>query len=401
MLLSMQAATPIRNGSPRFRALRALREHLAHGVWAAGERLPAEERLASALGVSRPTVRAALATLEAEGLIRSLGRAGRVVAGEPVPAAPAVMASTVVVLSHVCHEAPPGYHGGSNEAVDSGIQDEAQSRGLNLLRIHPGRLSPPTPRWLLENRPAAILVTPEMACCKEALALAGHLAEDGVPVVAADRVDHPAGCDLVLFDHAGGAAALTRWLAGQGCRRILPFWSTTRSLGWLADRRDGYERAMREAGLVPLEPVRCDFPPRPAERDEAVLEQRTRLCLGYLFEHLLGPARVDAVMLLEDSSVYPFLAACRLAGVKTGPGGILFTGFDNFWSECWERELFPLAGLATVDKQNYLAGQEMVRLAMERRDGSAGVRTPRRLVVPCVLRLPARADGGIRQGDIA
>lgn len=381
----MKAIKPIRNGSPRARTLQVLREQLANGIWVAGERVPGEAQLSADVGVSRPTVRAALSVLEDEGLIRSLGRAGRVVNGSPASTAPNVMANTVVVLSDVCADAAPGYHGGSNEAVESGIRDEANAQGLNLLRLHPERLLPQTAEWLRGNRPLAVLLTPEMACRDEVRALAAKVAAAGLPIVSCETLDGISGVDLVLFDHVGGAAALTRWLVEQGSRRILPFWSTTRSLAWIQDRQQGYEQAMRELNLSPLAPVRCDFPARPAERDEAVLEQRTRLSLGYLHEHLLGENRVDAVMLLEDSSVFPFLGACRIAGVKTGPLGVQFTGFDNFWGECWEREIYPLKDLATIDKQNYLAGQEMIRLTLSGRDAG---KPPRRIVVPCLAKLP-------------
>jgi len=49
----------------------ALREEIARGVFKAGDRLPSEADLTSRFGVSRPTIRAALAKLVNEGLVVS------------------------------------------------------------------------------------------------------------------------------------------------------------------------------------------------------------------------------------------------------------------------------------------------------------------------------------------
>ncbi len=73
---------------PTTRTLTAerLRNDLLEGRWAPGETLPPERRLAEELGVSRPTLRGALATLDAEGLVRSRQGSG-VVALDPLESA--------------------------------------------------------------------------------------------------------------------------------------------------------------------------------------------------------------------------------------------------------------------------------------------------------------------------
>jgi GntR family transcriptional regulator len=64
-------------GPTALAAREALREEIAAGSLAAGERLGAERDLAERLGVSRSTIRAALADLERSGVVRrSRGRAG-------------------------------------------------------------------------------------------------------------------------------------------------------------------------------------------------------------------------------------------------------------------------------------------------------------------------------------
>ena len=53
------------------RVLHELRRRLLDHEWAVGDRLPAERRLCEELGVSRLTLRSALARLEGEGLVRA------------------------------------------------------------------------------------------------------------------------------------------------------------------------------------------------------------------------------------------------------------------------------------------------------------------------------------------
>jgi len=67
----------------RSRTAERLRQDLLGGRWAPGETLPPERRLAEELGVSRPTLRGALATLGAEGLVRSRQGSG-VIALDPL-----------------------------------------------------------------------------------------------------------------------------------------------------------------------------------------------------------------------------------------------------------------------------------------------------------------------------
>ena len=68
--------------TPRYRQLYALiRQRLSEGELRLGDRLPEERRLARLCGVSRTTVRGALALLGAEGLIRRRTRVGTIVCG--------------------------------------------------------------------------------------------------------------------------------------------------------------------------------------------------------------------------------------------------------------------------------------------------------------------------------
>lgn len=70
--------------SLRHRIADELRERLENGEFLAGARLPSEPELARRLGVSRSSVRSAIALLEAEGLLRRLHGSGTFVTERPL-----------------------------------------------------------------------------------------------------------------------------------------------------------------------------------------------------------------------------------------------------------------------------------------------------------------------------
>jgi DNA-binding GntR family transcriptional regulator len=76
-------ATPVRS-SLRYRIADALRERLLAGELKAGSQLPSEPDLARSLGVSRSSLRAAIALLEAEGLLRRRHGSGTYVTERPL-----------------------------------------------------------------------------------------------------------------------------------------------------------------------------------------------------------------------------------------------------------------------------------------------------------------------------
>src|SRR5437868_3971623 len=76
-------ATPVRS-SLRYQIADVLRERLLGGEFEAGERLPSEPELARSLGVSRSSLRGAIALLEADGVVRRLHGSGTYVTDRPL-----------------------------------------------------------------------------------------------------------------------------------------------------------------------------------------------------------------------------------------------------------------------------------------------------------------------------
>src|SRR5687767_8118172 len=82
-----QAAQPLYH-----RVYRQIAEGIEHGELQPGDRLPSERRLCDALGVSRATVRRAVAELVADGLVEPRGR-GSYVSGAALAEPPNTLVS--------------------------------------------------------------------------------------------------------------------------------------------------------------------------------------------------------------------------------------------------------------------------------------------------------------------
>ncbi len=115
-------------------AVDALRHLLQHGEYAVGDRLPSEPRLAEQLGISRPTLREALQTLEEEGAIVRRHGIGTFVA-EPRP----VLDAGLEVLESIEHMAKrSGLHVEMGEVVIvERLMTEEETHGLDLDRPEP------------------------------------------------------------------------------------------------------------------------------------------------------------------------------------------------------------------------------------------------------------------------
>ena len=115
-------------------AIDALRNSLQGGEYAVGSRLPSEPALAQRLGISRPTLREALQTLEEEGAIVRRHGVGTFVA-EPRP----VLDAGLEVLESIEQMARRGgLHVDMGEVVISErLTTEDETRGLGLAAVEP------------------------------------------------------------------------------------------------------------------------------------------------------------------------------------------------------------------------------------------------------------------------
>ena len=366
--------SPTLSERPQARVIRSLRQWIEDGAYDGGQPLPSEQKLSEQLGVSRGTVRRALAILDEEGMLQQRNGRARVVAsqsnGGPVEATRGgLMRNSIAVLTPY-REPVAGHHqDGWVEFIAQGTQNAIRAAGLHAVVLHPDLLRGGEVQTLIADRPRGVIISDLLGPISHTVALVEALREGEVPAVVYSGAPEFDACDRVVSDHEAGAYELTRFLIGRGRTRILPVWSSPGTAYWFIGRRRGYERAMLEAGLPAFSPVIVPPMTLLAEAGQTKFESSVRYIGGHLIEHLTGPNRADALMCATDRDVFGTAAACRLFGLQPNTD-VDLVGYDNYWRECEERAVESTVPLATVDKCNRELGAALVQLLMERIQGA-------------------------------
>ncbi len=167
------------------------------------------------------------------------------------------------------------------------------------------------------------------------------------PVVLLDA-EHPRLPHVVIDDVEGGVLA-TRHLLELGHRRIGYVGDSPTGFGWGSRRREGYERALRDAGLR-ADPVLA----REGRHGKAVAHALTAELLA-----LSEPP--TAVFAASDTQALGALDAARDAGLDV-PGDVSVVGFDDL-------EVAHVAGLTTVRQPLAHSGERAAELLLALVDG--------------------------------
>jgi DNA-binding LacI/PurR family transcriptional regulator/DNA-binding transcriptional regulator YhcF (GntR family) len=362
------------------KAARRIRQWIRVGDLELGQFVPSERDLAAGLKVARGTVRAALSQLEQEGLIDGSNGGRRVVASRSDGRG--LMTHTIAVMTTNPKQlAEPAEHvAGWERFIEVGAIEEISRAKLHALALYTDRLLSGGTGPLLHDLPRAIVVSRRAIESPPGRQMLAALAKVKASVVLyGQELEMPFDC--VASDHARGACDLAKWLIAQGRRRILRLWSDVPpDTYWLRGRDAGYERAMREAGLDILPPVRVPEVCTPSH-DPPGFEAQVRLTAGYLLDHCRGERPVDAIMAISDGAAFAIAAACDLLGRRANDD-VLIVGYDNYWAEAPQRAHWPFVPAATVDKLNRHIGARMVRVAMARADGRLPPEPQRVLVAP-------------------
>lgn len=383
----MATALPaaVRSAKPRERLVRGVRYWIREGVLEPGARLPSEHALAAEFDVARSTVRLALQQLQVEGVIQANGRA-RVVS-PPAPAAGGstwLGAQTVVVLADAPTAAMPSVpllHGWSHY-LHVGASEYLRLAGLHVMTVRTDLLDAPLVDHLLADRPRGMIVLGNLSNQPRGPALLARLVRGGIPLVSMSPIPGLAP-DTVNSDHATGCALLVDWLLARGHRRILRLWGLNAGPprpAWLAQRDLGYTRAVTRAGAPVLPAVEYQTFRVPGDEAQA-FQTYARHVAGLLLEHLRGPQRPDAIMVVSDGLAMSAAAACRLHGLEP-QRDIAIVGYDNYWADVPERRFEPTIPLATVDKDNLEIGRQLVELLLARARGELPPAPQHRLVSP-------------------
>jgi DNA-binding LacI/PurR family transcriptional regulator len=335
-----------------------------------GSRLPSEASLVREFGISRGTLRHALNTLRARGLVESVPTRGWFVRGAaPAPAEGRRKVVGIVVPS-VARPSLPDLLGA--------IEDELHLHGYSMLvgssgwsrEQQAGRI-----RRILAEGVSGLICYPidyepdgELFIGLEAV---------GFPVLLIDR--HIVGCDLdaVEVDNVDGAFTAVSHLIERGHRRIAFVSTDNLSTTSVADRLEGYRRALAVARIetdpnlifarIPV--VRAwgtDYPV--ASKDQAGV-----------IAAFLSASDATAAFALHDHLALEVVAAARSLDRRV-PEDFAVAGFDDD----------PLLGnvavpLTTVAQPRERIGRAAAALVVERIEGqrteTSRVVLPTRLVV--------------------
>jgi DNA-binding LacI/PurR family transcriptional regulator len=193
------------------------------------------------------------------------------------------------------------------------------------------------------------------------------------PIVLLDAA-HPRLASVTTDDVEGGRLA-TRHLLGLGHRRIAYVGDAPTGFGWGADRRTGYEEALRAAGVEP--------DPRLAREGEHG-RQPARALTAALLAQAQPPTAVFAA---SDTQALGVLDAARDAGVAV-PEALSVIGFDDL-------EVAEVAGLTTVRQplrhSGVRAGELLLELVAGRDVGARHETLPLEIVVRGTTAPPAAA----------
>lgn len=200
-----------------------------------------------------------------------------------------------------------------------------------------------------------------------------RLEKSGTPAVLLDST-HPA-FDSIATDNVQGGYLGTRHLLSLGYTRIGLVMANSISVP-AADRRQGYEKALAEAG-IPLDPALIE------ESTDERLHGYTEAEGHSAMQRLLAQAPgLDAVFATSDRQALGALTALREAGLSA-PDNIAVLGYDDI-------PLTGYLGLSTLRQPMYDIGKTAVDALVER------IRQPERSTSSTIFapRLVVRATCG-------
>jgi LacI family transcriptional regulator len=232
------------------------------------------------------------------------------------------------------------------------MQDAATAAGYTLLVANSDRdpaKEDAALTTLLDRRVDGVVLVSAASSAPEAApspALRAVL-DAGTPIVAMDRALPSLPCDRVVVDTRAGARDAVRHLLARGRRRIA-FVAGPPSISTAAEKRHGYEEALRGAG-VGLDPALVLPGDYTLESGEQMAERLLRLD---------PPA--DAVLVANNLMTLGVLRALLRRDVRI-PDQLALVGYDDV---AWTLAVRP--ALTVVSQPTYGLGQAAIRLLLER-----------------------------------
>ncbi|MCP4249200.1 MAG: substrate-binding domain-containing protein [bacterium] len=337
------------NNLPKYeRVKRQLIREIESGRHAPGEPFPSESQLLQQFGVSRPTLVRSLQEMVRDGYLHRQQGKGTFVAPRPGQGGQHAGGYVVFLSRQVA-----GMTGAGREVqlrILRGMQDTfgGDYDVPEVRQVSPGLVDADTRRFVESKRAGAALVIEPSFCP----ALLDFLVERGWAVWSVNEPFSSVNCVRIDQDYAGYLA--TKFLLDHGCKRITLLNGPEKAYWGFSARRQGYERALTDAGLAVDEELVC-------EASHPVDSEAGRAMMGALLDR--GVA-VDGVVGASDSKAIGAMACAAERGIRV-PDQIVFVSIDNTLA-CDEE--FPLPAVAMpFEEMGFQAASQARMLANRRR----------------------------------
>lgn len=333
MTSDQPGAAPDAEAVVAIRAARQLRGLIEEAAFAPGSRLPAERELASMTGCSRATVRRALLTLEAEGVIVQSSTRVRRVADTGALLSQRGSRRVAVIGGRVALGTLKGATSSFIYAAAAACMRHLRTADCTPLPTVAGSRS-----WLdLLAGCGRVDAVVALSDITTQATLSGWLATSSRPPLVVWAESLPVGwpkaaaLNWVRHDHRAGAAALVQALARRGCRRLVVLWWESpfghQPLWWEAERLAGYSDGAREAGLTP--PIIVRLPQPVGSLDvQHTAETRRQLVFGFLHDVLSANEPCDGILAIADDLLPAIGAALQMSGHTPGVD-VHLAGYDH------------------------------------------------------------------------
>jgi DNA-binding LacI/PurR family transcriptional regulator len=357
------------------------------GELAPGSRLPSETELQRQLEISRSTVRQALSNAEAQGLIERVPGKGTFV----------TLTLTGERSSRIGYITCDSYRYFQSQLV-SGAESMFSAKGYRVVFCNSNRDIDEENRLLeqlvLEDEVGGILIWPVLH--DDPSRQLFQLARQGrVPMVLVDRTFDGMACDYVTSDNYTGARAAVEHLLALGHRRIVFLSRPILQLMTIAERFRGYQDALRDADVAPLEPwLVGDL----GQEMEIVLalhsySEFASPDIEQIAQYLQAPQRPTAIFAMNDMMAMQAMKAIRMVGLRV-PEDLSLVGFDD---EGIVNAMLDVP-LTTVAQDGFGIGARAAELLVERIEGHDG--PLRKGVLPTQLKVRASTapPAALREG---
>lgn len=359
-----------------------LRYLILSGELSPGSRTPSETQLQRQLNISRSTVRQALSNAEAEGLIERVAGKGTFVARSPAGN------KMNHLIGYVVDSRLPS--SSSNFPLLSGAESAATDKGYRILFCGTNKDMDEENRLLdqlLRDEVGGILIWP--VANDDPTRRLFQVANQGlIPIVLMDRSFPGLNCDYVTSHNYSGAYVAVQHLVASGHQRIA-FLSHRPLAAWLpiGERFQGYQQALQDAGLTPLEPWLIEAPGQEMSFRYGLSSYDTGI--GREIEqiaHYLGTCQTcTAIFAINDLWAMQTLKAAKLAGLRV-PQDLSVVGFDDI-----ELAVHLEVPLTTVAQDFYAIGKRAAELLVERIEGYTGPARKERMAVELKVRASTAA----------